>query len=68
MVLEGAMIILATTALTLFHPGWAFGSMWADAGWNWKNKQARDKEEAWHDAVQEVKSLGSSSTPSSELK
>ncbi|KAG0650416.1 Efflux pump himE [Hyphodiscus hymeniophilus] len=38
MILEGAMIVLATLLLTAFHPGPAFGTNWTDAGWVWKNK------------------------------
>jgi hypothetical protein len=37
MVFEGAMIVLATATLTLFHPGRAFGARWPDAGWSWSN-------------------------------
>jgi hypothetical protein len=36
MILEGAMMVLATTAMTAFHPGHAFGEKWDDAGWNWR--------------------------------
>jgi hypothetical protein len=36
MILEGPMIILATTLMTAFHPGRAFGAKWVDAGWTWK--------------------------------
>ncbi|RAH55815.1 RTA1-domain-containing protein [Aspergillus piperis CBS 112811] len=28
MVLEGAMIVLATSAMTVFHPGFCFGALW----------------------------------------
>ena len=44
MILEGAMIILATTSLTVFHAGRAFGENWADSGWSWKGETAREKE------------------------
>jgi len=46
MILEGAMIILATTTLTVFHPGRAFGEKWTDAGWQWKKERQvlRDEE------------------------
>lgn len=30
MILEGAMIVLASTALTVFHPGLAFSGRWPD--------------------------------------
>jgi hypothetical protein len=36
MILEGAMIVLATASMTAFHPGRAFGEKWVDAGWSWK--------------------------------
>ena len=45
MILEGSMITLATMTLTIFHPGWAFGSRWSDAGWSWKKNQGSDIEE-----------------------
>lgn len=32
MILEGPMIILAVTALTVFHPGRVFGDLWIPAG------------------------------------
>jgi hypothetical protein len=48
MILEGLMIISATIALTVCHPGIAFGSVssWAAANWTWKkgNKENRDHE------------------------
>jgi hypothetical protein len=37
MVLEGAMIVLATGLMTIYHPGSAFGAVWPNAGWTWKN-------------------------------
>ena len=40
MVLEGAMVVLATSAVTAFHPGRAFGEKWKDAGWTWKNSRS----------------------------
>jgi hypothetical protein len=58
MVLEGAMIVLATATTTIFHTGWAFGAKWADAGWSWK-KDCRADIEAGHN---------SGSQPSSSLK
>lgn len=38
MILEGPMIIIATVALTVCHPGIAFGNAqsWAAANWTWK--------------------------------
>ncbi|KAF2651402.1 RTA1-domain-containing protein [Lophiostoma macrostomum CBS 122681] len=32
MIFEGPMIILAVTAMTIFHPGRVFGDLWAPAG------------------------------------
>lgn len=58
MILEGAMIALATTTMTIFHPGRAFGAKWKDAGWNWKKERMADIETAGD----------SSSDPSSLLK
>jgi RTA1 like protein len=39
MILEGAMIVLATALLTVFHPGRSFGERWRDAGWTWKGEK-----------------------------
>ena len=58
MILEGAMIVLSNATMTLFHPGWAFGVKWTDAGWNWKNDRRADVEAARQ----------SISPPSSSLK
>lgn len=35
MILEGAMIVLATGLMTAVHPGSVFGERWRDAGWKW---------------------------------
>jgi hypothetical protein len=52
MVLEGGMIISATLALTIFHPGRAFDGGWAKAGYKFRtsakltrNTLASDKQE-----------------------
>jgi hypothetical protein len=58
MILEGAMIILATSSMTIFHPGWVFGMKWKDAGWTWKKTRGAD--------VEGVRQ--SSSVPSSLMK
>lgn len=44
MILEGPMIIIATIALTVCHPGVAFGSAtsWAAANWTWKKNSQSD--------------------------
>ena len=39
MVLEGPMIFLAVTALTILHPGFAFGGRWAAAGWSMRGRK-----------------------------
>lgn len=36
MILEGPMIIMACTALTLFHPGIAFQGHWHDANFSYR--------------------------------
>jgi hypothetical protein len=44
MILEGPMIIIATIALTVCHPGIAFGSAqsWAAANWTFRKSKKRD--------------------------
>lgn len=39
MVLDGAMIALATTLLTFFHPGLAFHGQWQAADWKFKREK-----------------------------
>lgn len=39
MVLDGAMIALATLCLTALHPGLAFGGTWNSANWSLKTKK-----------------------------
>jgi hypothetical protein len=56
MILEGAMITLATMTMTTFHPGWAFGSRWPDAGWSWKKNQ-RDVETPQQESPPSLKAL-----------
>lgn len=34
MILEGPMIILAVLAMTILHPGFAFGGLWSSATWS----------------------------------
>jgi RTA1 like protein len=46
MILEGAMIVLATATMTIYHPGNAFGDKWDDAGWSWKKESGKDVESA----------------------
>ena len=40
MILEGPMIFLAISAVTILHPGYAFGGQWADAGWSVRGRKA----------------------------
>ena len=40
------MIILATSVMTILHPGWAFGANWVNAGWTWKKTRRADVETA----------------------
>lgn len=44
MILEGAMVVTAVTALTVFHPGLALQGRWADAGWTLREKKDLPKE------------------------
>lgn len=39
MVLEGPMIFLAVTFLTVLHPGFCFGGQWATAGWSMRGRK-----------------------------
>ncbi|XRM40785.1 phospholipid-translocating ATPase rsb1 [Aspergillus tubingensis] len=38
MVLEGAMIVLATSAMTVMHPGFCFGGLWKETKWSRVNQ------------------------------
>jgi hypothetical protein len=40
MILEGPMVILAVSALAVFHPGFAFDGQWNAAGWSLKKSKA----------------------------
>lgn len=51
MVLEGPMIIIAVTALTVFHPGLAFSGEWNDASWSFRSKK-RISNESQHDLAE----------------
>ena len=44
MILEGAMIVIASTCLTLLHPGIAFQGAWADANFNFRGRKGSDLE------------------------
>jgi hypothetical protein len=44
MILEGAMIVIATTWLTLLHPGIAFQGVWHEANFSFRTRKNRDVE------------------------
>ncbi|KAF2493926.1 RTA1 domain protein [Lophium mytilinum] len=46
MVFEGAMLVMACSALTLGHPGVCFDGHWADGNWTFKTKRGEKDEEA----------------------
>lgn len=39
MILEGAMIIIAVSAVTIMHPYFAFGDAWGEAAWSLRGKK-----------------------------
>lgn len=39
MILEGAMIIIAVSAVTIMHPYFAFGGAWVEAAWSLRGKK-----------------------------
>jgi hypothetical protein len=40
MVLEGAMIAIASIALTIMHPGFGFGrKAWAEGDWSFRSRK-----------------------------
>jgi hypothetical protein len=54
MILEGAMIIIGVTAITIMHPHFAFGGAWGEAAWSLRGKKGieagiHDKES--HDSL-----------------
>ncbi|KAF2813054.1 putative RTA1 domain protein [Mytilinidion resinicola] len=46
MVFEGAMLVIACSALTVGHPGVCFDGHWADGNWTFKTKKGGKDEEA----------------------
>ncbi|KAH8647219.1 RTA1 like protein-domain-containing protein [Xylariales sp. PMI_506] len=44
MVLEGAMMILATGLMTIFQPGYLFRDTWSNSGWSFGRKKPTDNE------------------------
>ncbi|GJP97234.1 hypothetical protein CBS115989_6515 [Aspergillus niger] len=57
MVLEGAMIVLATLALTVLHPGFCFDGLWKQT--KWSRVKAGDVDMAFLDAEGKVRGVGS---------
>jgi hypothetical protein len=43
MVLEGAMIVIATFCLTILHPAICFQGAWHDANFNFRTKKNRSR-------------------------
>jgi hypothetical protein len=39
MILEGVMIIIAVTAVTITHPYFSFGGAWGEAAWSLRGKK-----------------------------
>ncbi|RDW63446.1 sphingoid long-chain base transporter RSB1 [Coleophoma cylindrospora] len=39
MILEGAMMVLATGVMTIFHPGLVFRGAWSNSGWSFGKKK-----------------------------
>lgn len=39
MILEGPMIIVASLAMTVFHPGMVFRGRWAESSWSLRNQK-----------------------------
>lgn len=51
MILDGAMIAIATVCLTGLHPGIAFGQQWHAANWSFKTKKViggSEPKKQWH--------------------
>ena len=44
MVLEGLMIVLATIAITAYHPGRCFQGRWASMDFSFRNRRGGDSE------------------------
>lgn len=44
LVLDGAMMAIATTCLTATHPGLSFGGVWQAADWSFRSKHDLQKE------------------------
>lgn len=51
MVFEGPMIILATAALTVLHPGFAFAGHWSQAVWSLRGRGKNLAKESSYDSV-----------------
>lgn len=46
MVLEGPLIIIASTALAVLHPGFGFNGQWNDATWSFRDTKSNDNKES----------------------
>ncbi|KAJ5216412.1 RTA1-domain-containing protein [Penicillium cinerascens] len=44
MILEGAMIVIATLCLTVFHPGVCFDGQWGETKWTFRQSRGSDME------------------------
>ena len=42
MILEGPMVVVATSALTIFHPGMCLHGQWSASGWTFGNEKAQE--------------------------
>ncbi len=57
MILDGTMVIIGSTMLTLFHPGWAFGRIWREANFSFRTRKGRGQEVRGSEEVSGVESL-----------
>lgn len=44
MILDGTMVIIGSTTLTAFHPGWAFGRVWREANFRFRIRKQKEVE------------------------
>lgn len=47
MILEGVMIVVATSCLTFMHPGVCFQGLWSAANFSFRGKSTEDEEKPW---------------------
>lgn len=55
MILEGGMIVSATLALTIFHPGRAFDGGWATSGYKFRTGRRNDRRNPAYEGHEESK-------------